>query len=126
MRIQSYLVTLLVATYSSNLKTSNASCIEDCCKSLPHRSAMTYHYYQNTGRIIGGEGNYYIDTHGYSGQGKGYLNPDYQCVPNIGPLPVSTYNLHGVKMSVQRPRSFFLEPQNQNKSEMCGRIGDIL
>eukprot|EP00919_Chromeraceae_sp_WS-2016_P017257 GHVR01041191.1.p1 GENE.GHVR01041191.1~~GHVR01041191.1.p1 ORF type:complete len:119 (-),score=4.58 GHVR01041191.1:302-658(-) len=115
MRIQSYLVTLLVATYSSNLKTSNASCIEDCCKSLPHRSAMTYHYYQNTGRIIGGEGNYYINTHGYSGQGKGYLNPDYQCVPNTGPLPASTYKLTWCKNvmheTVQRPCSFYLEPQ---------------
>lgn len=55
---------------------------------------MTYFYYQNTGRLKGGLGQYAINTLGYSGQGKGYLNPDYQCnseAPDAGPLPASTY-----------------------------------
>jgi hypothetical protein len=37
---------------------------------------MVYTYYQRTGRLVGGSGDYRIDTKGYSGQGKGYLNPD--------------------------------------------------
>lgn len=41
---------------------------------------MTYYYYQNTGKFRGGSGAYVINTMGYSGNGKGYLNPDYQCV----------------------------------------------
>ena len=40
---------------------------------------MKYTFYQNTGKFIGGEGQYFINTHGYSGNGKGYLNPDAQC-----------------------------------------------
>jgi hypothetical protein len=38
---------------------------------------MNYYYYQNTGRFRGGRAEYAINTMGYSGQGKGYLNPDY-------------------------------------------------
>ena len=30
---------------------------------------MVYNFYQNTGRLRGGEGDYRIDTKGYSGQG---------------------------------------------------------
>lgn len=52
---------------------------------------MTYYYYQNTGRFRGGSGAYEINVLGYSGQGAGYLNPDYQCVKNVGPLPASVY-----------------------------------
>ena len=72
----------------------NSSCTQDCCKTLsPSRPPMTYYYYQNTGRFKGGEGDYAINTMGYSGIGDGYLNPDYQCVSNIGPLPASTYKI---------------------------------
>jgi len=53
----------------------NTSCTTDCCKSLPSRGPMTYYYYQNTGRFHGGSGEYAVNTHGYSGQGKGYNNP---------------------------------------------------
>ena len=57
----------LVLQKSNNL--GNDSCTKSCCASLPSRSAMTYHYYQNSGRFRGGSGAYAIDTHGYSGQG---------------------------------------------------------
>jgi hypothetical protein len=73
--------------------STNSSCREDCCNIQPPRPPMTYYYYQNTGKFIGGVGNYSINTYGYSGQGKGYMNPDYQCVSgtDAGPLPASTY-----------------------------------
>lgn len=57
----------LVMQKSNNL--GNDSCTKSCCASLPSRSAMTYRYYQNTGRFRGGSGSYAIDTHAYSGQG---------------------------------------------------------
>lgn len=70
-----------------------SDCSTDCCRTLPDRLPMTYVYYQKTGRFVGGSGEYKIDTHGYSGQGKGYLNPDEQCTPSVGPLPASVYKL---------------------------------
>ena len=73
---------------------------------------MTYYYYQNTGTLKGGEGDYAINTKGYSGQEKGYLNPDYQCVSNVGPLPASTYKITFCKNimheTTQKPCSFYL------------------
>ena len=104
---------------------SNTSCTQDCCKVKANssRSHMTYFFYQNTGRLRGGSGSYAINTKGYSGNGKGYLNPNYQCVSNVGPLPASTYKLaycrNVMHDTVQRPCSFYLEPQKP--SEMCGR-----
>ena len=47
----------------------NDSCTNSCCASLPSRGALTYRYYQNTGRFIGGSGTYAINTLAYSGQG---------------------------------------------------------
>lgn len=48
----------------------------------------------------------------YSGQGKGYLNPDYQCVVNTGPLPATTYKLdtcvNVMHQTTQKPCSFYL------------------
>lgn len=76
---------------------------------------MTYTYYQKTGRLVGGSGDFKIDTHGYSGQGEGYLNPDMQCVSNVGPVPASVYKLAFCKNMMhetsQRPCSFYLDPQ---------------
>jgi hypothetical protein len=57
----------LVLQKNNNL--GNDSCTKSCCASLPSRPAMTYHYYQNSGRFRGGSGAYAVDTHGYSGQG---------------------------------------------------------
>jgi len=94
---------------------ANTSCTTDCCKSLPSRSPMTYYFYQNTGRFKGGSGNFTIDTKTYSGQGKGYLNPDYQCVSNTGPLPATTYKLgecvNYMHQTTERPCAFYLAPQ---------------
>ena len=103
---------------------ANDSCTEDCCKSLPARGPLTYYYYQNTGRFRGGAGEWAINTLGYSGQGAGYLNPDYQCVVNTGPLPATVYKLAYCKNTmhdppIQKPCSFYLEPQKP--AEMCGR-----
>ncbi len=63
----------------SKLK-ENESCTEDCGKRLSPREPITYTFYQNTGRFVGGLGDYTIDTHGNSDQSAGYLKPEYQCV----------------------------------------------
>jgi hypothetical protein len=44
----------LVLRKSNNL--GNDSCTKSCCASLHSRAAITYHYYQNTGRFVGGSG----------------------------------------------------------------------
>lgn len=95
---------------------ANQSCTEDCCNLGPARGPITYRYYQNTGRFRGGSGAYAINTLGYSGQGAGYLNPDYQCVLDVGPLPATVYKLTYCKNTmhdppVPRPCAFYLEPQ---------------
>lgn len=93
----------------------NSTCTSDCCKSLPKRSAMTYTFYQDTGRFKGGLGQWAIDTKAYSGAGSGYLNPSKQCVKNVGPLPATTYKLaycvNIMHQTKKRPCSFYLEPQ---------------
>ena len=102
---------------------ANDTCTQDCCSKLPSRLPMTYTYYQKTGKLVGGSGNYSINTHGYSGQGEGYLNPDKQCVVNTGPLPAARYKITYCKnvmhTNVTRPCSFYLDPQEPSK--MCGR-----
>ncbi len=80
-------------SWNQHQLSTNESCVEDCCKSLPERPPMTYYYYQNTGRFRGGSGEWAINTVGYSGQGAGYNNPDYQCVVNTGPAPATVYKL---------------------------------
>jgi hypothetical protein len=70
-----------------------SDCTSDCCRTLNDRLPMTYVYYQKSGRLVGGSGEYKIDAFGYSGQGKGYLNPDEECTPSVGPLPASMYKL---------------------------------
>lgn len=91
---------------------ANTSCTTDCCKTLTARAAQTYYFYQNTGRFKGGLGEWAVNTMTYSGQGKGYLNPDYQCVVNTGPLPATTYKLgycvNVMHETTQRPCSFYL------------------
>mgnify|MGYP000995094248 FL=1 len=111
----------LILQRNSNL--GNTSCTTSCCASLPSRGAMTYHYYQNTGRFRGGSGAYEVNTHAYSGQGEGYNNPAKQCVVNTGPLPATTYKLdycvNVMHETTQRPCAFYLAPQKP--AEMCGR-----
>jgi hypothetical protein len=73
---------------------------------------MTYHYYQNTGRFVGGSGEYAVNTHAYSGSGDGLNNPAKQCVVNVGPLPATTYKLgyctNVMHSTVDRPCAFYL------------------
>lgn len=92
--------------------TANDTCHLDCCGKLPSRLPMTFHYYQKTGRLVGGSGNYTINTHGYSGQGEGHNNPAKQCVVNTGPLPAARYKITYCKnlmhTNVTRPCSFYL------------------
>lgn len=73
--MKSLIYCLLLALLSIKI-VSKSNCEIDCCRSVPDRAPMTYKFYQNTGRLIGGSGESYIDTKGYSGRGKGYLNPD--------------------------------------------------
>lgn len=84
---------------------------------------MTYHYYQNTGKFVGGKGDYKINTLGYSGQGEGYNNPAKQCEPYIGPIPATTYKLiacvNVMHQTVDRPCAFWVNPLKQ--AETCGR-----
>jgi hypothetical protein len=74
-------------------EVEGSRCDTDCCRTLSDRLPMSYTYYQKSGRFVGGSGEYKIDTKAYSGKGKGYLNPDEQCTPFIGPIPASTYKL---------------------------------
>ena len=85
---------------------------------------MHYTYYQNTGHFIGGSGEWAINTHGYSGQGAGLMNPAKQCVVNTGPLPAAKYKLGYCKNTmhdppVDKPCAFYLQPLEAAK--MCGR-----
>ena len=96
--------------------STSSDCTSDCCRTLPDRFPMTFVYYQKTGRLVGGQGEHAIDTLGYSGKGIGYLNPDEQCTPSVGPLPASTYKLSYCKNMMhetnQVPCAFYLAPQN--------------
>ncbi len=93
-----------------------SNCELDCCRTLDDRMPMTYTFYQDSGRFVGGSGKYHIETMTYSGHDEGYLNPDKQCAPgDIGPLPASIYKLAYCKNvmheTTQRPCSFYLDPQ---------------
>ena len=53
------------------------------------------------------------------------MNPEYQCVSNVGPLPAAKYQLGYCVNTmhdppVTRPCSFYLDPQEPDK--MCGRF----
>lgn len=102
---------------------SKSNCEADCCRTLPDRPPMTFTFYQDTGRFTGGSGDSRIDTHGYSGKDRGYLNPDEECTPGIGPVPASTYKLAYCKNvmheTTARPCSFYLDPQSPE--EVCHR-----
>lgn len=73
--MKSFIYCFLVAILTVNI-LGKSNCETDCCRSVPDRAPMTYKFYQNTGRFVGGSGQSSIDTKGYSGRGKGYLNPD--------------------------------------------------
>lgn len=100
-----------------------------CCSTLVERPTMTYTYYQNSGRFVGGTGDYAIETVGYAGNNtdtvQGRNNPEAQCVPNIGPAPANVYILAKCsdtmhKGTVITPCAFPMTPQDE--SLMCGRF----
>ena len=111
------------------LNARGESCGE-CCGSLVRRdSHYTYTFYQDSGRLAGGAGDYFVNAYGYSGNNtngiQGRNNPKYECLSNIGPAPATLYQLgqcsnfmHG---DVIRPCAFPLIPLNEK--EMCGRFG---
>lgn len=105
---------LLVLGLCASGELGGSRCDTDCCRTLSDRLPMSYTYYQRSGRLVGGSGEFSIDTKGYSGKGKGYLNPDEQCTPFIGPIPASTYKLAFCKNkmheTLDKPCSFALEP----------------
>ena len=100
-----------------------------CCSDLQPRAQLFYKYYQDSGRLVGGEGEWAIDTYGYSGNNtegvNGRNNPFYQCESNIGPAPATSYVLGNcsdlMHVNATRPCSFPMNPLNE--SEMCGRFG---
>ncbi len=86
---------------------------------------MTYYYYQDTGHFIGGEGEYYINTYGYSGDSAhgGRNEPTKQCEWDVGPAPATTYQLAECQDLMHtdtiRPCSFWMKAVDE--SDMCGR-----
>lgn len=52
-------------------------------------------FHQRSG-LFEGNGLSYV---GYSGTGEGRNNPDYQSVPQVGPIPVGTYDIGAVRTS---------------------------
>ena len=100
------------------------ACLETCCEDLPPRAPLNYTFYQNTGHFLGGKGEFFIDTYGYSGNATGRNNPEMQCVRMIGPAPATEYVIEYCKnwmhnTSFNRPCSFSLKPLEEE--EMCGR-----
>lgn len=103
-----------------------------CCSTLKPRSPLFYTYYQDTGRLVGGENEFAIETFGYSGMNtqtiNGRNNPEAQCISNTGPAPATLYELgtcrdymHGTTI---RPCSFPMIPLNE--TQMCGRFAMLI
>ncbi|CAK57728.1 unnamed protein product (macronuclear) [Paramecium tetraurelia] len=113
-----YIILCLVAA------TLAGSCGQTCCQDLKTRAAMTYHYYINTGRFVGGSGDSAIKTFGYSGSGQYRNDPASMCIKNKGPAPATTYKITLCKNTmhnppVDRPCSFWIEAVDEKT--MCGR-----
>jgi RHS repeat-associated protein len=58
-------------------------------------------YNQTTGEIshVDSSGNTTTLGHGYSGNGEGWNNPDYQYHENVGPIPEGTYDIGSQRTS---------------------------
>lgn len=99
-----------------------------CCSTLKPRPQQKYTYHQSSGKLVGGSGQWAINTVGYSGSTRGRNNPKMQCVSNTGPAPANQYKLTGctdvMHGSKPRPCSFHMTPMNNAK--MCGRGGIML
>ena len=99
-----------LVTQFLDLETNDDECTV-CCSKLTLRPQQNYTYYQDTGKFVGGSGEWAIDTHGYSGNSEGRNDPTKQCIHSVGPAPVGQYNLTGCKdtmhnATVIRPCSF--------------------
>lgn len=70
MKLEILVIMLVVWGYCAS------NCELDCCRAQPDRLPMKFTFYQDTGRLVGGSGDYHIETYGYSGHDEGYLNPD--------------------------------------------------
>jgi hypothetical protein len=90
---------------------------------------MRYTYFQNTGRFIGGEDEFTIETYGYSGMNttevNGRNNPEAQCIPNTGPAPATIYILGKCSDTMHSgrvitPCSFPMNPVDE--TQMCNRF----
>jgi len=94
-----------------------------CCSTLSARPSMNFTFYLNTGRFVGGSGEWTIETYGYSGNNTGYLNPEAMCESFLGPLPAAEYNITYCKDTMHvnstMPCAFYLNPLDE--SQMCGR-----
>ena len=60
----------------------------------------------------------YVDR-GYAGQGAGWNNPNFECIQDIGPIPVGGYMIGPIDNAGPSPESLFLTPDLMN--QMCGR-----
>jgi hypothetical protein len=62
---------------------------------------------------------------GYSGYGRGKNNPDWQTVPDFGPIPVGFYNIQDPRDTDKHgPYVLPLAPFTENK--MWGRSGFLM
>ena len=99
-----------------------------CCSTLKSRPQQHYTYHQSSGKLVGGSGQWAINTVGYSGSTKGRNKPSMQCISNTGPAPAGQYKLGGctdvMHGSTPRPCSFYMTPLDNSK--MCGRSGIML
>jgi hypothetical protein len=76
MKIYASLAVIALLLYVANAQ--NMTACPTCCKLLPSRPKQEYTYHQSTGVFIGGQGEWKINTTGYSGNGKGRNNPEMQ------------------------------------------------
>lgn len=80
-------------------------------------------YIQLSGKIVTKAGT--CVWQGYSGFGRGKNNPDYQSVPDIGPIPRGFYNLLEPRdTDTHGPYVLPLEPFKEN--QMFGRSGFLI
>lgn len=83
---------------------------------------MPWSYSQSTGALsLDGT---FIGT-GYSGNGEGLDNPDFQNVPDVGPIPEGTYTIGPASTHPGKgPVVMALDPDPSN--EMFGRSGFLI
>jgi hypothetical protein len=73
---------------------------------------MNYTFSQTTGQIKDSTGK--LVSLAYSGNGVGLLNPLWQQVKDVGPLPRGSYHLQLTQFEHKGPRVFNLIPNESN------------